>query len=262
MQEPESRGFPVRPGAPPLAAGNSKRQYSLHMHNQSARWPVAAWVAAGLAGLAVCLAICIVVLVALIPSSARHPYWPFNVAVAVGFSLAGFAIVRRQPANLIGWIFLAGAVGNGLAGAGVSYAAYDLLARQGSLPGADLVVGVIYWAWLPIPASIAFTLALFPDGRPLPPRWRPLLYVLGAGFLLWAVGGATSPFPIQDAPLWAKGLRNPLNLPFGPELSQVGNGVALAGVGAAAVAMLPLFRRPRWGEPRHPQWSAPPACPA
>ncbi len=226
------------------------------MNNQSARWPVAAWVAAGLAGLAVCLAICIVVLVALIPSSARHPYWPFNVAVAVGFSLAGFAIVRRQPANLIGWIFLAGAVGNGLAGAGVSYAAYDLLARQGSLPGADLVVGFIYWAWLPIPASIAFTLALFPDGRPLTPRWRPLLYVLGAGFLLWAVGGATSPFPIQDAPLWAKGLRNPLNLPFGPELSQVGNVIALAGEGAAAVSMLLRFRRSRGEERQQLKWLA------
>src|SRR5260370_41274186 len=149
MQEPESRGFPVRPGAPPLAAGNSKRQYSLHMNNQSGRWPVAAWVAGGLAGLAICLAIGIVVLVALIPSSARHPYWPFNVAVAVGFSLAGFAIVRRRPANLLGWILLAGAGRNRLARAGVSYAAYDPLPRQGSLPRAHLVLRLLYSRWLP-----------------------------------------------------------------------------------------------------------------
>ena len=73
-------------------------------------------------GLAVSIAIADLVLVAVIPLSARFGYWPFNVGTAVGFSLAGFAIVRRQRTNLIGWLFLAGAVGNGLAGAGASYA--------------------------------------------------------------------------------------------------------------------------------------------
>jgi two-component system NarL family sensor kinase len=220
------------------------------------RWPVATWMAAALAGVAICLAIAVLVLVALIPPFARHPYWPFNVGVAVGFSLAGFAIVRRQPANLIGWVFLAGAVGNGLAGAGVSYAAYDLVVRQGSLPGAALLAGFVFWAWLPIPASIAFTLALFPDGRPLTRRWRPLLYVLGAGFVLWALGAATTPFAVQDAPQWAQGLRNPLDLAFGPELAQVGNLIALAGVAGAAVSMLLRFRRSRGEERQQLKWLA------
>jgi two-component system NarL family sensor kinase len=226
------------------------------MTNRRAQWSIATWVAAALAGLAICLAIAILVLVALIPPFARHPYWPFNVGVAVGFSLAGFAIVRRQPANLIGWMFLAGAVGNGLAGAGASYAAYDLLVRQGSLPGADLAAGFVFWAWLPIPASIAFTLALFPDGRSLTPRWRPVIYFLGAGFVLWALGVATTTFAAASPPLWAQGLHNPVELPFGPQLAQVGNLVVLAGVAAAAASMLLRFRRSRGEERQQLKWLA------
>jgi signal transduction histidine kinase len=226
------------------------------MNNRNARLSIASSAAGTLAVLAACLAIAIVVLVALIPSFARHPYWPFNVGVAVGFSLAGFAIVRRQPTNLIGWVFLAGAVGNGLAGAGVSYAAYDVLMRQGSLPGADLLAGFQFWAWLPIPASIAFTLALFPDGRSLTPRWRPVLYVLAAGFVLWAFGSATTSFAAQNPPLWAAGLHNPLELPLGPKVAQVGSTVALAGEAAAAASMLLRFRRSRAEERQQLKWLA------
>jgi signal transduction histidine kinase len=226
------------------------------MKDTTARRSIATWVAMVLAAIAICLAIAILVLVVLIPPFARHPYWPFNVAVAVGFSLAGFAIVRRQPANLIGWVFLAGAVGNGLAGFGVSYAAYDVVVRQGSLPGADLLAGLIFWAWLPIPASIAFTLALFPDGRSLTTRWRPVLYVLGAGFVLWAFGASTTTFVSQSPPVWAHGLRNPLELAIGPQLAQVGSLVALAGVAAASVSMLLRFGRSRGEERQQLKWLA------
>src|ERR1700716_275543 len=113
------------------------------MDNRRRRASAATSVAAALVGVAVCLAIAIMALVALIPPFARFPYWPFNVGVAIGFSLAGLAIVRRQHANLIGWLFLAGGGGNGLAGAGASYAAYDVLLRQGSLPGSELAAGLI-----------------------------------------------------------------------------------------------------------------------
>jgi two-component system, NarL family, sensor kinase len=247
----------------PGPAGNSasgrrepKPPVFARMINRIGRRSLATWVAAALGGLAICLAIAILVLVALIPPFARHPYWPFNVGVAVGFSLAGFAIVRGQPANLIGWLFLAGAVGNGLAGFGASYAAYDLLVRQGSLPAAGLAAGLVFWTWLPIPASIAFTLALFPDGRSLSPRWRPVPYVLGAGFVVWALGAATTTFAAMSPPPWAQGLRNPVELGFGPQLAQAGNLVVLAGVAAAAVSMLLRFRRSRGEERQQLKWLA------
>lgn len=208
------------------------------MINRIGRRSLTTWVAAVLGVLAICLAIAILVLVALIPPFARHPYWPFNVGVAVGFSVAGFAIVRRRPNNLIGWLFLAGGVGNGLAGFGVSYAAYDVLVRQSSLPAAGLAGGLVFWAWLPIPASIAFTLALFPDGRSLSRRWRPVPYVLGAGFVLWALGAATTTFAAVSPPPWARGMRNPVELAFGPQLAQAGNLVVLVGVVAAAASIL------------------------
>jgi signal transduction histidine kinase len=226
------------------------------MNTRRAWWTIGTWVAAAVVGVAISLAIAALVLVALIPPSARFGYLPFNVGVAVGFSLAGFAVVRRQHTNLIGWLFLAGAVGNSLAGAGVCYAAYDILVRQGSLPGAELATGLTFWAWVPLPASIAFSLALFPNGRPLTPRWVPVLYLLGAGFMLWAIGGATTNFAAMSPPVWAQGLRNPLELPFGPQLGQVGNLLVLAGVAAAAVSMLLRFRRSRGEERQQLKWLA------
>lgn len=226
------------------------------MSNRGRRVSLATWVAGALLGVALSIAIADLVLVALIPPSAWFGYWPFNVGTAIGFSLAGFAIVRRQHTNLIGWLFLAGAIGNGLAGAGVSYAAYDILVRQGSLPGADLAAGLTFWAWIPLPASIAFTLALFPDGRPLTPRWKPLLYLLGAGFALWALGGATTTFAAMDPPPWAQGLRNPFELQFGAQLGQVGNLLVLVGVAAAALSLLLRFRRSHGEERQQLKWLA------
>jgi two-component system, NarL family, sensor kinase len=226
------------------------------MSNRGRRVSLATWAAGALLALALCIAIADLVLVALIPPSARFGFWPFNVGTAVGFSLAGFAIVRRQRTNLIGWLFLAGAVGNGLAGAGASYATFDILLRHGSLPGAELAAGLTFWAWIPLPASIGFTLALFPDGRPLTPRWKPLLYFLGAGFALWALGGATTNFAAMDPPQWARGLHNPLELPFGAQLSQAGNLLVLVGVAAAALSLLMRFSRSRGDERQQLKWLA------
>jgi signal transduction histidine kinase len=231
------------------------------MNSRDWRSSMALWAAGVSTGISICLAIAIVVLVALVPASGRHPFWPFNIGVAVGFSLAGFAIVRRQRANFIGWLFLAAAAGNALAGAGTAYEAYDILLRQDSLPGAALGAWFIGWAWIPVPAAIGFTLALFPDGRPLTPRWRPVLYVLGAGFVLWVVGGATTTFAAFSPPPWAANLHNPIELPFGPQLAQAGLVIAVAGETAAALSMVLRFIRSRGEERQQLKWLALAAVP-
>jgi signal transduction histidine kinase len=234
------------------------------MSNQDALRRLTTPIAGALLGVAVVLAVAIAAMAAVLrqvlPLTAGD-YRPFNAVVAIGFSAAGFAIVRRQSDNLIGWLFIGGAVGNGLYGAGISYAVYDLAVRHGALPGAAAVAGLVSGAWIPIPASLAFTLAVFPDGRPLTPRWRPVLYVMGAGFALWFAGVVTSQLDPSAASPFLAGLRNPFALPFGGQLATFGLVMAVAGMAAAVVSLILRVRRSRGVERQQLKWLALAAVP-
>ena len=233
------------------------------MSNRVARPRLTTLLAGTLACLALVLAAAILVLAVVLgqvlPLSAGD-YRPFNVVTAIGFSAAGFAIVRRQPGNLIGWLFIAGAVGNGLYGAGVSFVAYEIGIRHAAIPAAAILT-LVGGAWIPLPASFGFTLAVFPDGRPLTPRWRPLLYLMGAGFTLWLVGVITTQPDMSVAPAFLAGLRNPFALPFGSQIATAGLTLAVLGVAGAALSLFLRFRRSRGVERQQLKWLALAAVP-
>jgi len=127
--------------------------------------------------------------------------------VPAGYAFIGALIVARQPRNAIGWLFAA--VGLTLAttaGLAQSYAIYTLVVNPGALPGARLAL------WLQSPAldstfllMMSLLLLLFPDGRPLTPRWRIAVWSAAVGALL-GLSQAFEPFHI-DAPL--ESFRNP-----------------------------------------------------
>jgi hypothetical protein len=91
------------------------------------------------------------------------------------FMVVGAVIVARRPENSIGWIF--SAIGL-LVGTGLpvwQYAEYAYAARGGALPGA--ILGAWYaplWFYSAIGLAFVFTPLLFPTGRLLSPRWRPI----------------------------------------------------------------------------------------
>ena len=91
------------------------------------------------------------------------------------FTVVGLVVMAHRPGNAIGWIF--SAVGL-LAGAGVfawQYAEYAYATRGRSLPGAILGAWYSNWFWYPtIVLASVFTLLLFPTGRLLSSRWRPV----------------------------------------------------------------------------------------
>jgi hypothetical protein len=109
-----------------------------------------------------------------------------------------------------------------------------------------------------VPAIMMLLLlpVLFPDGRPLSPRWRPLVWVIVAGALVSLVGSALFP-GISDAP----SLRNPLGLSgaAGVTLEQTLRklfvGLPVAAV-AAAVSLIVRFRRARGVERQQLKWLA------
>jgi hypothetical protein len=97
---------------------------------------------------------------------------------------------------------------------------------------------------------------LFPDGRPLSPGWRPLVWVIVAGALVSLVGAALFP-GIVDAP----SLSNPLGLSgaagalLEQGLSRLFLGLPVVAV-AAVASLIVRFRRARGVERQQLKWLA------
>ena len=109
----------------------------------------------------------------------------------LAFPTVGVVIATRQPANAIGWLFLATGVSAAFEDVLLGYAAHALLAEPGSLP-AGAAAGVLADVlWVPtLVCGITFLFLLFPDGR-LPARgWRWLVrftVALAAGYAVGTI---------------------------------------------------------------------------
>lgn len=169
-------------------------------------------------------------------------YWLFNTLTAVVFSVSGAAIAVRRPHNPIGWAFIAGGFGNGLAGIGGQYA---LLAQD------PTAYWLFTWAWIPLPIAIAVTLHTFPTGHPLTPRWRPaLLAVLltgAAGLLIAATSG-----PTQADPSSFRG--SPILIPWPAWVADLWPLALMAGVVSGVASLILRFRRSHGDERQQLKW--------
>ena len=94
--------------------------------------------------------------------------------VTVGFGTVGALIVSRERANSFGWLFIAMAiflsVPHSLA---QNYVVYALAVSPDELPGAGAALWISSSAFDTVFVMLMTLLVLlFPDGRPLTPRWR------------------------------------------------------------------------------------------
>jgi hypothetical protein len=137
------------------------------------------------------------------------------------------------------------------------YAIYTLVTRPGSLPGATFAAWYASWSWYPATTlALVFTPLLFPTGRLLSPRWRPVAWLAGTATAAFTVLAALQANlgPVGDPlianPIGVAGLEN-------PEESTVG--VALLGLItlSAVVAFVSLvirFRRSQGEERQQLKW--------
>jgi signal transduction histidine kinase len=104
----------------------------------------------------------------------------FDLLANLGVPVIGILITTRRPDNTIGWLFLVAGLFLGIAAFGHLYAVHALLATPGELPGGELA------AWigrvvLPIPLCLLPLLfLLFPTGHLPSPRWRGVVWLVGA----------------------------------------------------------------------------------
>ncbi len=96
------------------------------------------------------------------------------------FMVVGALIVAHRPGNAIGWVFSTIALLAVTGQLASQYAIYAYATRQGPLPAATLAAWYGMWPWFLITAlTLIFTPLLFPTGRLLSPRWRPVAWLAG-----------------------------------------------------------------------------------
>src|SRR5829696_9390008 len=177
-----------------------------------------------------------------------------SVATLLPFSVIGAIVAARHPHNPIGWIFCGVSFVVGLNILADGYADYWLASGSGTKRLAETAAWFSGWAWIPlvyVPTS--FLLLLFPDGRLLSPRWRPVAWCAGIGIVGFIATIALEPGPLEDYPQLVN--------PYGVDSSIVTLGVAGALLGAAsmvasAVSLIVRMRRAGSEQRQQIKWLA------
>ena len=105
------------------------------------------------------------------------------------FVVVGALIVWRRPGNLIGWVAVGIGLLTGLEELTLGYFTQNFVPNHGQLPLLPLVKWLTGWIWLPPVSLMLFFLPfLFPDGKPVSPRWWPLAWVAATSVVLGIAG--------------------------------------------------------------------------
>jgi hypothetical protein len=125
------------------------------------------------------------------------------IALVIGVPSAGVgvAVARRQPANPLGWIFIAIAACLILSSVGGDYA--YLVYRLGHHLRLGVAALLLYQLWTPGLLLLGVVILLFPDGRLESRFWRWVLRVYLAIYVVYvlalavATGGALAGHPLH-----------------------------------------------------------------
>ena len=206
-------------------------------------------------GVALVLVVAALVLTVL-NGSAMHPVDHGVIAllglVAMVYVSIGGLIGRSRPQNPIGWLLSSNGVLMGLVIVADQYGFRGLVAAPGSLPAVKVVASLGSGGQNFVVATLLIVVLLFPDGRPLSRRWRPVVWVAVAvaavgtlGFQLYRsnITGITNSLVDHHANFTnALGILGPHGLP------SIVLGVAGAlGILTALGAIIGLFLRRRRG---------------
>jgi hypothetical protein len=175
--------------------------------------------------------------------------------VFAAFLVVGCLILARRPGNVIGWIFTAVGLLTTAAGLAETYAKYAY-AHPGSLPAPLVAVWLSGWIWNPIIfLTLVFPLLLFPTGRSLSPRWRPVTWLaIGLTGAVTALAALNPYLELPDEQI----VPNPIGVAGADidaaPLSTILNGLLLLLLAAAVASMVVRFRRSSGIERQQLKW--------
>jgi hypothetical protein len=185
---------------------------------------------------------------------------PGEALLWIGFTaflVVGCLILARRPGNVIGWIFTAIGLLTMAAALTENYAQYAY-AHPGSLPSPLVAAWVLNFIWGPLVVLVlVFPLLLFPTGRSLSPRWRPVTWLaVGLTAALTVLGMLRPSLFVSDE----QTIANPIgvagvDIETAP-LSTILSGLALCLLAAAVVSLVVRFRRSRGVERQQLKWFA------
>ena len=177
----------------------------------------------------------------------------------LSFPTVGALVVSRHHGNTIGWLFCVVGVSFGLTSGAYGWAVYALFARPGALPGAEVAAWFATWTFLPALFCIpVYLFLLFPDGRSVSRRWRPVAWLAGVGLLATTLGNALSPGRLAQPPF--ESVENPAGIEaIGGWIDVVvgfGFWLTLASILLAGASLVYRFRRARGPERQQLKWFA------
>jgi signal transduction histidine kinase len=209
------------------------------------------WLAWSLAGLSLAICAASIALYILTRDTQALGGWGTGGASGVfifllpflAFPVVGALIASKRPDNPIGWICLAIGIFWMLTIFATPYGAYGLVTRPGSVPFPAEIGSLGDWLWAPAVGLLGtYLILLFPDGRLLSRRWRPVAWLSGAVILLASAGVALVPEPLPDL----GGIQNPSGLYGHPEVAYAMFNVLLLlplCILASAASLILRFRR-------------------
>jgi hypothetical protein len=178
-----------------------------------------------------------------------------NLVTLVPFSVVGAFVASRRPRNAIGWLFCCVGVTIGLNSFVGDFAEFWLASDLGTSGLGEAAAWFSSWLWvLLVYAPASLLLLLFPDGRLLSPRWRPVAWGVALGTAGGVAGYALKAGPLVDFPQVAN--------PFGVDSSLVGvvgvagSVVAAGSMVASAVSLIVRLRRAGSVERQQIKWLA------
>jgi hypothetical protein len=179
--------------------------------------------------------------------------YAFSWAIALVFAGVGALVAARHPRNPIGWIFLAASVAAGLGALAHAYAEYWYEGKG----GVDALGKSAAWygdlSWMPyilMPAT--FLLLLFPDGRLVSRRWRPILWCAAVGLAGNFVATGLTAGKFEDFPR----IRNPIGVesPLVDALQGLTWLALVVGIVGSATSLIVRFRRSRGEQRQQMKW--------
>jgi hypothetical protein len=187
--------------------------------------------------------------------TSASPIFTFFLLTFIAFALVGALVASRHPANPIGWLFAGTAVWFTLGSVADEYAQRALFVAPGSLPGGLAAAWFSRLTQGPILFSVfIFIFLLFPNGRPLSPRWRVITWLAVVIAVIGLFLYGLTPGPLDNSAY--ADFANPFGIPALPASGSQLSGLVFPLTLVSAVSLVLRFRRSTGEEREQIKWLA------